>query len=714
MSLIVTSSAQQDLGGIATENRTRTKAGIESPAQYQNHFTSPVKIPANSEIAVESVKIRRDALVEVENDTLMYHYFGHLQEEADSPNYKDARVEMPIAIRPEPGSYNVEEWTTEIQTRLNEAYGNPEIFNNYLVASIVNTSGKVVGLDIQSSQRGVSTGAGQNRAGASNVDEMLSAYWVAPYQLSDGYVHTTDWTSTHTASAGGVPAHKLFTRVKANNASDDTVLKKLNRRECSVIGHGHPFGLVQGKYKVNVTGSNGSDSGWRVGLSRPQIEYVRDTTRTPSRGRANLLPGTRHPEGGFDDQVAISTKYNMTNMTNERNQKDYYDYMVEDDGININIYQLSYDNTEGFEQLVQSEVEYWGSGGEPFTAKLTKAQFNASFAAVEFKSHGDEIRLSFLNASDAETVVVSSAIDAGREKCFLPISECKNALYPRLNVAVQNDTLQVFHWSSHYDVSGYRYPSFDATNNIFTTGDDFYSNNRVGRFQRGKIGGDNNKAIVRDTKNRPYCLSQTLACDTKERLQIAGDTETRTSFFDGELAGNKGIDKKHLFVIGFVEPGTVNDYLEGRYRTTETSGRAKMNRIIGFLDKSTIDQVEGAVDGYVAVNSHGDVVQFQSYDEPDYRVNSAFVRVSNMPIQSYNGAKQSVSKILYHLPRFTNDGREFGDLFFAPGEKTYVSLHNPSDHILNNIEVQIVDVNERPVTDISGNTVIVLHVRPKM
>jgi hypothetical protein len=139
-----------------------------------------------------------------------------------------------------------------------------------------------------------------------------------------------------------------------------------------------------------------------------------------------------------------------------------------------------------------------------------------------------------------------------------------------------------------------------------------------------------------------------------------------------------------------------------------------MNRIIGFLDKSVIDQVEGESDGYVAVNSHGDVVQFQSYDEPDYRVNSAFVRVSNMPIQSYNGAKQSVSKILYHLPRFTNDGREFGDLFFAPGEKTYVSLHNPSDHILNNVEIQIVDVNERPVTDISGNTVIVLHVRPKM
>ncbi len=84
-----------------------------------------------------------------------------------------------------------------------------------------------------------------------------------------------------------------------------------------------------------------------------------------------------------------------------------------------------------------------------------------------------------------------------------------------------------------------------------------------------------------------------------------------------------------------------------------------------------------------------------------------------MPIQSYNGAKSSVSKILYHLPRFTNDGREFGTLFFAPGEKTYVDLHNTTPEILNNIEVQIVDINERPVSDLSGNTIVVFHLRQK-
>ena len=92
---------------------------------------------------------------------------------------------------------------------------------------------------------------------------MLSDYWQAPYQLSDGYAPTTDWTSTHSTFGGS--AHKVFTRVVANQPGD-TILEALDRRECSVIGHGQPFGLVDGKFLVDIT--DAKTSGWRVGLSR--------------------------------------------------------------------------------------------------------------------------------------------------------------------------------------------------------------------------------------------------------------------------------------------------------------------------------------------------------------------------------------------------------------------------------------------------------------
>ncbi len=705
MSLIVATSTQAGYSRRDGAGRTRTKMGIENPSHFQNYFNSPVKIPTNAEIAVESVKIRRDALIDVEEDTQMYHYFGHLQDDDDYP-YHSQRVEMPIPIRPRPGTYNIDEWVIELESRLDEAYGNPEIFGFYDVAARTNASGEATGVIITSGQR--SGLAAPNRV--TNTGEMLSPYWHAPYNLSDGYVHTTDWTSTHSTFGG--TAHKVFTRVVANNASDDTVLKKLDRRECSVIGHGHPFGLVNSEFEVDITSAD--TGGWRVGLSRPQIEYVRDTTKVGSRGRANMLPGTRHPDGGIDDGVAMSTHYRMTNPQTGRYQKDYYDYMVQSDGEYIEVYQLSYDNEVQSNMLVQSEVIYYGAHS-PIAAKMTNASFNASFDRVRFKSIGDQLELFFIDNKSAATKVVSNTLSAVRNKCFLPIGETRNALYPKLNVGTQNNLLRIYKYASHYSETGYRYPTYDKPSFTLTTGDDFYSNCRVDRFESGgNSGTDGNLANVRDTKLRPFCLSQTLVCDTKEKYEITSvSVEARTSTYDGLLASGKGIAKNHAFVIGYIEAFTPNDYLQGKYRTTDTSGRAKMNRLLGFPNKSFIDQLEGVADGYVSVNADGDQVSFNSFTTPDFRVNSAFIRISNMPIQSYNGAKQSVSKILYHLPRFTNDGREFGDLFFAPGEKTYVSLHNASPEILNNIEVQIVDSNEVPVSDISGNTIIVFHMRQK-
>jgi hypothetical protein len=708
MSLIIANSTQSGYNRSEGGTNTRTKLGIEQPSQFQNHFTSPIKIPANAEIAVESVKIRRDALIDVEAETMMYHYFGRLQSDDDFPDYQGQRVEMPVPIKPRPGTYNVDEWLKELESRLDEAYGNPEIFGFYGVTANTNGSGEPITISIDSIQRGSLTLA--NRV--AQVSEMLSSYWVAPYQLSDGYVHNTDWTSAH-STFGGIP-HKVFTRIAANNASDDTILKKLDRRECSVIGHGSPMGLCGGKFVVDLTNAN--TGGWRVGLSRPQIEYVRDTTKPAGRGRANLLPGTRHPDGGFDGQTPMSTHYRMTNQQTGRYQKDYYDYMVESDGENISVYQLSYDNEVQGNMLIQSEVEYWGAGMS-FATKLTNASFNASFAAVEFRTAGDQVTLHFNASADGtgdNTNVLISTLSTNRKKSFLPIGATRESLYPRINLGTQNNLVRIYQWTSHYHPDSYRYPTYDVENFTFTTGDDFYSNNRVDRFSGGKAGGDDNKAIVRDTKDRPYCLSQTLICDTKPLYEVNElASETRDNVYDGLHISGTSINKKHLFVIGYTESNTKDDYLEGKYRTIDTSGRAKMNRLIGFPNKSIIDETEGVAEGYVDIQASGAQVTFTSFTPPDFRVNSAFVRISNMPIQSYNGGKQSVSKILYHLPRFTNDGREFGDLFFSPGEKTYVSLHNSNSEILNNIEVQIVDSNERPVNDISGNTIVVFHMRER-
>ena len=94
-----------------------------------------------------------------------------------------------------------------------------------------------------------------------------------------------------------------------------------------------------------------------------------------------------------------------------------------------------------------------------------------------------------------------------------------------------------------------------------------------------------------------------------------------------------------------------------------------------------------------------------------FKTNSCFVRLPRLTLTSFNGAKSSVSKIVYQVPKFSNEGREIGDLYFAPGEKTYIKLENTEPFLMNNLEVQLVDVNERVIDDLKGPSIVVFHIR---
>ena len=50
-------------------------------------------------------------------------------------------------------------------------------------------------------------------------------------------------------------------------------------------------------------------------------------------------------------------------------------------------------------------------------------------------------------------------------------------------------------------------------------------------------------------------------------------------------------------------------------------------------------------------------------------------------------------------------------MYFAPGEKTYVKLNNAAPMNLNQIQVQIVDVQEKEVKTLGDRTQIVFHIK---
>jgi hypothetical protein len=96
-----------------------------------------------------------------------------------------------------------------------------------------------------------------------------------------------------------------------------------------------------------------------------------------------------------------------------------------------------------------------------------------------------------------------------------------------------------------------------------------------------------------------------------------------------------------------------------------------------------------------------------------------FIRSNSFTHQSYNFNKGLPSKILWTVPRFANGGGAggvadvVGALYYQQDNPIYLSLNNVSPIVINDIDIEFVDVDEVPVTDLTGPSVVCLHIRPE-
>ena len=91
---------------------------------------------------------------------------------------------------------------------------------------------------------------------------------------------------------------------------------------------------------------------------------------------------------------------------------------------------------------------------------------------------------------------------------------------------------------------------------------------------------------------------------------------------------------------------------------------------------------------------------------------SQFIRLDNFTQTSYNAGTGRPSRILYHMPRFDNSNREIGTgLYFEPHQRVYIKLNNTEKIPANEFHLSICDNKERLITDLTGQTIICLHVR---
>ena len=112
------------------------------------------------------------------------------------------------------------------------------------------------------------------------------------------------------------------------------------------------------------------------------------------------------------------------------------------------------------------------------------------------------------------------------------------------------------------------------------------------------------------------------------------------------------------------------------------------------------------------VTNGGATVSFESTALSDFPLSSSmFVRLKNQALNSYNANKGSISNIIYGCPRFDSRGNSTGTLWYEPEERVYVKFNNVDKFVLNSIDIDIVDVNDKVIPNLVENTVIILHVK---
>ena len=128
--------------------------------------------------------------------------------------------------------------------------------------------------------------------------------------------------------------------------------------------------------------------------------------------------------------------------------------------------------------------------------------------------------------------------------------------------------------------------------------------------------------------------------------------------------------------------------------------------LLGF-DVAVVTQSE-----YATVSNHNRDIAFTSTSVLLARsTRECFVKLESLNIESFNGATSDISKIIYSIPRFDNSGAVVGSLFFENNDRYYLKLNNTAPLLLNRMDVQMVDVSNRIIDGLFGNTVVILHIR---
>lgn len=668
---------------VVCSNTTREEDpinGNKQPHSFTNNFKSPLIIEPNSEVAVESVKINRSAEYDgilKRNNKRFFIYYGQEQANFNVQGLKSGEVTksgVEVSIDGIETS-GIRGYANQLTRLVNNVALAPNIYGNNNISLHNNAQNEWQGFSMIFNQREAQVN------GAANFDEdhMLGNAGSIRRSRLDGGAEPISYvpaTQTWTCNTDNATLYPTNTDFGCTGFSKLTKMNPLSPIEGLAIFHLSP--------KVAV-----HDASWSVGLTRPSTTYY---------------------NGGQPPQMPRATTNNRTYYQGGINET-YMDYYVHYNHAEDLVYLYEYTRVNNGDRNYWNKrsIEYWGLMKDwPNQATGQDLAMN-NLDYVIFKLVGNELKVALTNdpadpMADTLWLTDSNKYDADKDHNLKPTNNSTEWLLPAVALfeAGQNCTLHTWQGIPLYDQT-------EVKNNVAISPD---VNPKLYRQNIPVVDTDRR---IQYTPGTDWCSSQ---IDNNRRNIIHNDTrwsQLSKQFTPGvddfTYSGVTGDSEDYRIVLVVGEErydNNVAEHLQQQYVIPRPNHHANMAKELGFSPQFSI--LKTSIYGNEVVGPPYKV-EFLSQVAGDFNVQAAFVRLNDLTLRSFNGATNSRSQILYHLPKFTNEGRQYGELYFSPHEKTYIKLHNTKRETINQLSLDIVNRAEQVVSDLTGNTIIILHIR---
>ena len=404
---------------------------FHSAYSFHNHLSDTLTIPANSEIAVQSVKINKNGTLSINRSTVFYIWFNQPLVAGTTELHQTTGYIREVRPHFNVGDDNVLEVTPEelaqrLQIGINNSALNPESNGLNLVSTKIDASG-FQGFEFQFKQ----TSAKGTNISASLTDADFNLVYLEDEVAGTGF--TWDQANKRLiAIKSGVGIDKLY---------NSAVIQK-------------PISLVEGVLRVGL--GNANQSSWNVGLARG------------------------------DPTSLLSPQYYFQNISNEIWRSfDFYDFVVQagQNGIGsgsnryIRIYHAVKEPTAN--GVTMKEIKYYEIVGNPFNDPTIIANRGYNWSANASGIDSVEIvvdnELLTVNLYAGATKYTALTYDAGadKDKNFKPVSDTCRSLYGKFHLSsnVAGKYLELTDYRGHIN-QDYANPNEDFFSKLVLEGQD--------------------------------------------------------------------------------------------------------------------------------------------------------------------------------------------------------------------------------------------------